>query len=150
MRPYRKAEVVATLGPARSEDDTTRTSVAAGADAFLFNFNNGADRDHQAGYDIVRKVEQEIRRLIPVLADLHGPRFRFGKSANGPIKLAAGVSFGLDLNNKPGCHSIIAHELHDIADVTASASRVALDEDLRAIWAMPPLAGGETKEHEDV
>jgi hypothetical protein len=35
-------------------------------------------------------------------------------------------------------------------DVTANASRIALDEDLRMIWAMPPLAGGEREEHKDV
>ena len=44
----------------------------------------------------------------------------------------------------------ITHEPHDIADVTANASRIALDEDLRTIWAMPPLAGGEREEHKDV
>ena len=46
--------------------------------------------------------------------------------------------------------SVITHEPHDIADVTANVSRIALDEDSRTIWAMPPLAGGEREELKDV
>jgi hypothetical protein len=46
--------------------------------------------------------------------------------------------------------SIIAHEPNDIADLTANPSHIALDEDLRMIWAMPALAGAEREEHKDV
>ena len=182
MRRYRKAKIVATLGPASSDEDTIRALFEAGADVFRFNFSHGTHQDHQARYDIVRKVEQETGRPIAVLADLQGPKLRIGTFADGPIKLAAGASFGLDLDDKPGdqnrvgmphpeifqalkpgvellarrmslvwgVRSIITHEPHDIADVTANASRIALDEDLRTIWAMPPLAGGEREEHKDV
>ncbi|HKN10751.1 MAG TPA: pyruvate kinase [Pseudomonadota bacterium] len=182
MRRYRKAKIVATLGSARSDEDTIRALFEAGADAFRFNFSHGAHPDHQARYDIVRKVEQETGRPIAVLADLRGPKLGIGKFADGLIKLAAGASFDLDLDDEPGdqnrvgmphpeifqalksgvellarrmslvwgVRSIIAHEPHDIADVTANASRIALDEDLRTIWAMPPLAGGEREEHKDV
>jgi pyruvate kinase len=51
---------------------------------------------------IVRRVEQETGRPIAVLADLQGPKLRIGTFADGPIKLAAGASFSLDLDDKPG------------------------------------------------
>ena len=86
--------------------------------------------------------------------------------------LAAGASFGLDLDDKrnqnrvgmphpeifqslsgerfaSSCRVwvclIITHEPHDIADVTANGSRIAL---LRiAHLGVPPLADGEREEH---
>ena len=100
MRRYRKAKIVATLGSARSDEDTIRALFEAGADAFRFNFSHGAHRDQQARYDIVRKVEQETGRPIAVLADLQGPKLGIGKFADGLIKLAAGASFDLDLDDE--------------------------------------------------
>ena len=41
-------------------------------------------------------------RPIGVLADMQGPKLRVGTFANGPVELAAGSAFRLDLDNKPG------------------------------------------------
>ena len=102
MRRYRKAKIVMTLGPASSEEDTIRALFEAGADVFRSNFSHGAHQDHQARYEFVRRVEQETGRPIAVLADLQGPKLRIGTFADGPIKLATGASFGLDVDDKPG------------------------------------------------
>lgn len=102
MRRHRKGKIVATLGPASGDEDEIRALFEAGADVFRSNFSHGAHQDHQARYDIVRRVEQETGRPIAVLADLQGPKLRIGTFADGPIKLAAGASFGLDLDDKPG------------------------------------------------
>ena len=102
MRRHRKGKIVATLGPASGDEDVIRALFEAAADVFRFNFSHGAHQDHQARYDIVRRVEQETGRPIAVLADLQGPKLRIGTFADGPIKLAAGALFGLDLDDKPG------------------------------------------------
>jgi pyruvate kinase len=102
MRRHRKGKIVATFGPASGDEDVIRALFEARADVFRSNFSHGARQDHQARYDIVRRVEQETGRPIAVLADLQGPKLRIGTFADGPIKLAAGASFGLDLDDKPG------------------------------------------------
>jgi pyruvate kinase len=101
MRRHRKGKIVATLGPASGDEDEIR-ALFEGADVFRSNFSHGAHQDHQARYDIVRRVERETGRPIAVLADLQGPKLRIGTFADGPIKLAAGALFGLDLDDKPG------------------------------------------------
>jgi pyruvate kinase len=101
MRRHRKGKIVATLGPASGDEDEIR-ALFEGADVFCSNFSHGAHQDHQARYDIVRRVERETGRPIAVLADLQGPKLRIGTFADGPIKLAAGALFGLDLDDKPG------------------------------------------------
>ncbi len=102
MRRQRKAKIVATLGPASSSPDMIRTLFEAGADVFRFNFSHGTQEDHQARYDVIRALERETGRPIAILADLQGPKLRVGTFAEGPIKLLAGKSFRLDLDEAPG------------------------------------------------
>jgi pyruvate kinase len=128
MRRYRKAKIVATLGPASSSEDIIRALFEAGADVFRFNFSHGTHHDHQARYDIVRKVEQETRRPIAVLADLQGPKLRIGTFADGPIKLAAGASFGLDLDDKPGDQNRVGMPHPEIFQVLKPGVGLLLDD----------------------
>ncbi|MBV9199907.1 MAG: pyruvate kinase, partial [Alphaproteobacteria bacterium] len=102
MRRHRKAKIVATLGPASSNPERIRALFEAGADVFRFNFSHGTREDHQARYDIVRKLERETGRPIAVLADLQGPKLRVGAFTEGSITLTAGALFRLDLDERPG------------------------------------------------
>jgi pyruvate kinase len=102
MRRHRHAKIVATLGPASSDENTIRALFEAGADVFRFNFSHGSHAEHQARYNIVRAVEQETGRPIAVLADLQGPKLRIGDLAEGQIRLGLGETLRLDLDPAPG------------------------------------------------
>jgi pyruvate kinase len=102
MRRQRHAKIVATLGPASSDAATIRALVDAGADVLRFNFSHGTHVQHQERYDIVRRVERETGRPIAILLDLQGPKLRIGTFVDGPVKLAAGDAFRLDLDTAPG------------------------------------------------
>ena len=98
----RKAKIVATLGPSSSDAATVRDLFDAGADVFRLNFSHGTHAQHQARLEIIRQVERETGRPIAVLLDLQGPKLRIGALANGPVTLAAGAAFRLDLDPAPG------------------------------------------------
>ena len=66
MKRYRKAEIVATLGPASASKSVIRALFEAGADAFRFNFSHGSHEDHRRRYDIVREIEKEVGHPIAV------------------------------------------------------------------------------------
>ncbi|GHD62843.1 pyruvate kinase [Thalassobaculum fulvum] len=102
MRRYRCTKIVATLGPASSTEASIRALFEAGVDVFRFNFSHGSHADHQARFDIVRRLEAEAGRPISVMADLQGPKLRVGTFPDGPIKLAAGGRFRLELKQAPG------------------------------------------------
>jgi pyruvate kinase len=102
MRRQRKAKIVATLGPASSSPETIRALFEAGADVFRFNFSHGSHEQHAERYAIVRALEREHGRPIGVLQDLQGPKLRIGAFAHGPVELAAGARFRLDLDPAPG------------------------------------------------
>src|SRR6516162_5886624 len=101
MRRHRLAKIVATLGPASSDESTIRALFEAGADVFRFNFSHGSHEDHQRRYDIVREIEKEVGHPIAVLADLQGPKLRVGKFAEGRINLPTGGAFRLDMDPTP-------------------------------------------------
>jgi pyruvate kinase len=102
MRRQRHGKIIATLGPASSDRATIAALFDAGADVFRLNFSHGSHTDHQARYDLIRAVERERGRPIAVLLDLQGPKLRVGRFADGPVTLAEGARFRLDLDTTPG------------------------------------------------
>ena len=98
MHRNRNAKIVATLGPASADQDSIQRLFYAGADVFRLNFSHGTHEDHKRNLEIIREVEREAGRPIGILLDLQGPKLRLGKFANGPIKLAEGDKFRLDLD----------------------------------------------------
>ncbi|MGA8758532.1 MAG: pyruvate kinase [Stellaceae bacterium] len=102
MQRRRSAKIVATLGPASSTLDQIRALFDAGVDVFRLNFSHGTHAEHDARFAAIRKIEHESGRPIGILADLQGPKLRLGTFASGPIELAAGAHFRLDLDRRPG------------------------------------------------
>jgi len=98
MRRYRKAKIVATLGPASSSRETIKAMFDAGADVFRLNFSHGAHEDHRARYDLLRELEVESGRPIAILLDLQGPKIRIGRIEGGKATLTAGQTYRLDLD----------------------------------------------------
>ncbi len=128
MRRQRNAKIIATLGPASSDAETIRALFEAGADVFRFNFSHGSHQDHQARYDIVRKVERDLARPIAVLADLQGPKLRIGQIAEGKVMLATGTEFTLDRDPTPGTASRVCLPHPELFDAITVGQSLLLDD----------------------
>jgi len=102
MRRQRNAKIVATLGPASATPEVIEALFNAGVDVFRLNFSHGSHADHQRSFNIIRDVETRAGRPIGVMADLQGPKLRLGRFAQGPVRLASGARFRLDLNPAAG------------------------------------------------
>ncbi|WP_231687398.1 pyruvate kinase, partial [Ralstonia pseudosolanacearum] len=102
MRRFRNTKILATLGPASSDEATIRALFEAGADVFRLNFSHGSHDDHRQRCDAVRAVEAQTGRPIGILADLQGPKLRIGTFAGGRVALRRGERFVLDRDPTPG------------------------------------------------
>ena len=91
----RRAKIVATLGPASTDEAVLAQLFKAGADVLRLNLSHGDHDSHRRAIRLVRKVASEQGRHIPVLLDLMGPRFRLGVLPNGPRTLRKGESVKL-------------------------------------------------------
>ncbi|MCK9516162.1 MAG: pyruvate kinase [Ottowia sp.] len=94
--------ILATLGPATAGLAQIRALADAGVDAFRLNFSHGSQAEHAVRIGQIRQVEQELGRPLGVLMDLQGPKLRIGRFAQGPVVLAAGASFRLDMDAAAG------------------------------------------------
>ncbi|MGE0416894.1 MAG: pyruvate kinase, partial [Acetobacteraceae bacterium] len=101
-RRPRRTKIIATLGPASSDEATIEALFRAGADVFRLNFSHGSHEDHAARLTAIRNVERRLGRPIGVLADVQGPKLRIGRFQAGRVQLQAGAPFRLDLNPTPG------------------------------------------------
>jgi pyruvate kinase len=102
MRRSRKVKILATLGPASSDEAMIRKLFEAGADVFRINMSHTDHPSMEALVARIRAVESDLGRPIGILADLQGPKLRVGKFAKGSEELVFGQSFTLDDNPEPG------------------------------------------------
>jgi len=102
MRRHRNAKIIATLGPASSDEKSIDALFEAGADLFRLNFSHGKHEAHEATYELIRAAERHFKRPIGVIADLQGPKLRVGAFVDGEVELEAGAAFRLDMDETPG------------------------------------------------
>lgn len=102
MQRKRSTRIIATLGPASASIDRIRELHEAGADVFRLNMSHGSHAAVAELYEAIREVEKSARWPIGVLADLQGPKLRIGTFGAGPVHLAEGQAFRLDLTEAAG------------------------------------------------
>ena len=83
MRRSRKVKILATIGPASSDEATLKKLFEAGADVFRINMSHADHGLMRTLVKTIRKIEKDAGRPIGILADLQGPKLRVGKFARG-------------------------------------------------------------------
>ncbi|MDR3558598.1 MAG: pyruvate kinase [Candidatus Pacebacteria bacterium] len=69
-----KAQIVATLGPISSNEKTLKSMIEHNLDVVRLNFSWADIKTHTEQIALVRKLERELDRRIPIIIDLPGPR----------------------------------------------------------------------------
>ncbi len=128
MRRYRRAKILATLGPASSDKAVIRQLVEAGTDVFRLNFSHGTKDDHRARFDVIREIETELGRPIGILQDLQGPKIRVGQMTGGAVKLTPGEVVRFDLSDEPGGNGRIPLPHPEVIEALVKDSDILLDD----------------------
>src|SRR5262245_19378093 len=102
MRRLRRTKIVATLGPASSEQAVIDRLFQAGADVFRINMSHTSHERMRELVAAIRAVETERGRPIGILVDLQGPKLRIGSFQDEAVTLAPGMDFVLDSDAAPG------------------------------------------------
>lgn len=124
----RRTRIVATLGPASSDEAMIRKLFEAGADLFRLNFSHGTHEDHRARLGIIRDIEKAVGHPIGIIADLQGPKLRVGKFKDGAIAVKAGHVMTLDLDTAEGDESRVCLPHPEIIDVAAIGMTLLVDD----------------------
>src|SRR3954451_11432358 len=90
----RRTKIVATLGPASSNEVTFRQLVRAGLDVARINFSHGTHEQKLDPIGMVGELGKEENKPLCILGDLQGHKIRTGKLVDKkPVQLTTGQSF---------------------------------------------------------
>ncbi len=89
----RKTKIVATLGPACSDEATIEKMCLAGMNVARLNFSHNTYADHEQRINLVKKVREKLNLPIALLLDTKGPEYRIKTFKNGKIALKEGDMF---------------------------------------------------------
>ena len=124
----RKTKIVATLGPASSDEQTVRELILAGLNVARLNFSHGTHEGHTKAIQTVRKVATELGKPVAVFQDLCGPKVRISSVENDGIELEQGKNISLSHGDKDtlGSASDLYVEAFDPAQVMKPGERALL------------------------
>ena len=97
----RNTKIVCTLGPASNSVATIGALLDAGTGAVRLNFSHGDHKQHAQTIECVRTAAKTRSRLIPIIADLQGPKIRTGLIEDREA-LEAVAGHTLRLTSRPG------------------------------------------------
>jgi pyruvate kinase len=125
----RKTKIICTLGPASHDLEQIGGLLDAGMNAARLNFSHGKHDYHAETIRRVREAAAQRNRMIPIIADLQGPKIRTGQFEGGlPVHLEAGAS--VRLTNKPviGNSELVPLDYSTLAEDVKPGERVMLSD----------------------
>ena len=128
MKRNRKVKILATLGPASSEEAMIEKLHQAGADLFRINMSHASHELMRTLITRIRAVEARSGRPIGILADLQGPKLRGGKFAEGKADLTVGQTFTLDNDETPGDATRVFLPHPEILEAVKPGHRLLIDD----------------------
>jgi pyruvate kinase len=127
----RRAKIVATLGPASSNETTFRDLVRAGLDVARLNFSHGTQPEKLKLIEMVRKVALEEGKNICILGDLQGPKIRTGRLEDRkPVQLQAGQNLTITPRDIFGNSRVISTTFLTLAENLEAGARILLSDGL--------------------
>jgi len=118
-RRRRRANIVATLGPATSTAERVHDLAEAGMDVARVNLAHGTHEEHRRLCELAHAVGAQMGRPIAVMADVAGPKIRVGRFVDGGATL------------QPGERFVLTTEPCEGTSQRASTSYAALPDDVR-------------------
>ena len=80
-----RTKIVATVGPACSQQNQLAELVSAGVDIFRVNMAHADQEEAATLLDSIRQVERQMQQPLAVLIDLAGPKMRLGEIPGGVV-----------------------------------------------------------------
>jgi pyruvate kinase len=75
---FKRAKILATLGPATARPETVEKLIEAGVNGFRFNFSHGTHEQYDEWLPWVRDASKKVGKPVAILQDLQGPKIRLG------------------------------------------------------------------------
>ena len=157
----RRAKIIATLGPASSDQETIRKMIDLGMDVARLNFSHGKHEEHADVVDRIRAASHGVRP-VAVVQDLQGPKIRTGplKAGKAGVLLEAGKELVVTTEGDiPGDDAIVSTTYRHLAQDVKAGDRLLVDDGLLELRVLSTdgvrarcevVEGGILKEHKGI
>jgi pyruvate kinase len=124
----RSTKIVATLGPASSDQAVLDRLIRAGVDVVRLNFSHGTVEDHLQRAEAVREASRRCGRTVAIMCDLQGPKIRVGKFKEGRVMLQKGAAFILDAACEIGDQARVGLDYKELPNDVEPGAVLLLDD----------------------
>ncbi len=125
----RRTKIVATLGPATSEEETIRDLIRFGVDVTRLNFSHGEHEGHLKNARFVRAAAESLGRNVAVMQDIQGPKIRIGEVV-GETELVEGNRVSIAPGDFLGDATRLSTPYKQIAQDVKPGHRILIDDGL--------------------
>ncbi len=124
----RRTKIVATLGPASSDEKTIRRLLKAGMNVARLNLSHGSHDDHARTYALLRQASEKSEKPLCILLDLQGPKVRIGTLPGDEMTLAPGQKVTLTTQPEPTGAGEIPVDFPQLAESVRPGRKILLDD----------------------
>lgn len=122
----RSTKIVATIGPASSDEAMIHKLLKAGLNVARLNFSHGNHTYHAEVIERLHRITTELGRTVCILQDLQGPKIRTGDLPGEGLELTAGEVVTLStLPHEPGT---IPVDFEELPRGVTTGGRILLDD----------------------
>ena len=107
------------MGPATDQPGMLEKLLVAGVDVFRLNYSHQTHVEHEKRMTEIRRLSQQHKHAVAVIADLQGPKIRIEQFKNGKVQLREGAAFKIDAS--------LASDAGDETQVGVSYKELAKD-----------------------
>ncbi|MBR6950836.1 MAG: pyruvate kinase [Oscillospiraceae bacterium] len=126
----RKTKIVATIGPACSDEGVFREMCRQGLNVARINFSHGTHEEHGKQISMIKKVRKELNLPVAIMLDTKGPEIRIGTFNNGHVHLETGDVFVFTTRDVVGDVGIVSVSDKNITKHLQVGDRILLNNGL--------------------
>ncbi len=132
----RRTKIIATLGPATSDEKMIDKIIEAGVDVVRVNFSHGSAEEHIERAEQMRNRARAHGRQVGVLCDLQGPKIRIERFKDKKVHLKEGETFTLDtdFDSNGGTHEIVGMAYKSLPEDVNRGDTLLLDDGRIVLW----------------
>lgn len=126
--PRQKTKIVCTIGPSSRSERVLEEMIEGGMSIARLNLSHGSFDDHKKDVATIRSAAAKLRRVVPILVDLPGPKIRVGILKNPPLMLENGGMVTLTTKDIEGEDGLIPVSYDRLAESVRPGSVVYLND----------------------
>ncbi len=127
----RKTKIICTLGPSTDDIAVVRELMLSGMDVARFNFSHQTHAEHQARFDQIVRLREELHLPVATLLDTKGPEIRLGRFENDQkVFLKKGATFTLTTDDIVGDTQRASISFKGLPGDVSTGTRILIDDGL--------------------